>query len=366
MKKINMLLTLCIFNVNAAIQNPYPEIDTHNMFTTLYTFPEQLQHAVEIGKQITLKNIHLPQIKNIIFAGMGGSAIAGDIATLLCKDNATIPMIVNRDYTLPNWVNHETLVILLSYSGNTEETISCLHEATNRNAHIIGVTSGGIIKKELLARNSTVITIPDGMMPRSALGYLTIPLLYIMEQLDQIDPLFELHLTNVIKELSHYRLNLSSLKENENIAYSIAQQIITAMPLIYTPENTRAIASRWRTQLAENSKTLSSIHTLPELNHNEIVTWQNNDTKKDSYGIIWLTESDMHKRNKKRLEITRQLMQKKCAYQKTIHCTDQSLIERVFFLLYIGDWVSYWTAILKNIDPTPIDNINTLKKFMSS
>lgn len=370
MKKLTLSLALSLSSMISAQpaqlkHSPHPEIDRSNMFDAIYTFPEQLEEAMKIGKNI--RHGRLVTVENIVFAGMGGSAIAGDIAALICKDNATMPMVSNRNYTLPNWVDRNTLVILLSYSGNTEETISCMHDAFDRGATIVGITSGGTIKKELEERGCTVITVPGGLMPRAALGYLVGPLLYVMDQLDQIDPIFELHLENLIKELKYYRTILAGKTSQKNFAYETAEQIVTAMPLIYAESgSTEAIAKRWRTQLAENSKTLSSVHTLPELNHNEIVTWQSDDNKAKKYGIIWLIDSAMHERNKKRLEITRNIIGDNIAYQKTIRCSGQSFLERMFFSLYIGDWVSYWAAILKKVDPTPIDNIDTLKQCMST
>ncbi len=371
MKKLTLSLVLCLSSMLNAQpaqlkESPHPEIDRSNMFDAIYTFPEQLEWAMKMGKTIVLKHRKSP-VKNIVFAGMGGSAISGDIAALLCKDDATVPMISNRNYTLPSWVDRETVVILLSYSGNTEETVSCMHDAFDRGAMVVGITSGGTIKKELAARGDDVITVPGGMMPRAALGYLVGPLLYVMDQLDQIDPIFELRLENLIKELKYYRTILAGETTQKNFAYETAEQISTAMPLIYAESGTtEAVAKRWRTQLAENGKTLSSVHTLPELNHNEIVAWQSDENKAQKYGIIWIIDSAMHERNKKRYEITRNIMADNIAYQKTIRCSGQSFLERTFFSLYIGDWVSYWTAILKKVDPTPIDNIDTLKQCMST
>jgi len=334
------------------------------MFSALYHLPEQIAEGMSIGKQITIKH-HNSELKNIVFAGMGGSAIAGDIAISLCN-NATVPMTTVRNYTLPSWVNTHTTVILLSYSGNTEETIACMHQALNKGATVIGITSGGIIKDTLTTLNGDVITIPGGMMPRAAIGYLAIPLLYILDELNQIDSTFEQQLKNLILNLKQHRKTLSDSTAQDNIAFSTAQQILSATPRIYAASNaTATIAKRWRAQLAENSKLLSSTHALPELNHNEIVSWQNTKRSAHRYGIIWITDSSMHTRNKKRFDITHNMAKDHVAYQKAIDCTGESLIERTFYALYIGDWVSYWAAILQHIDPTPINNIEYLKKHMS-
>ena len=149
------------------------------MFTYIYSFPEQLQKAREIGTNIVPHN-NLQDINGIVFAGMGGSGIAGEVVATSISKNLEIPVVCVKGYSLPNWVNNHTLVILCSYSGNTEETLSCFNDAKNRNACIVGITSGGVLRNVLVENNYDCIEIPRGMQPRAALGYLSIPLYFYL------------------------------------------------------------------------------------------------------------------------------------------------------------------------------------------
>lgn len=343
----------------------YEKYDSLNMFGTLYNFSQQLTDAMTIGAEFSLSK-HYEQPQAIVFAGVGGSAIAGDIISLLIGQTCDIPMLVVRNYTLPAWVDDSTLVVCLSYSGNTEETLSLFHDAVERDAQIIGITSGGKLAQELKDRNFDFITIPDGLPPRCALGYLTVPLLYALNQLGLVQGDLEEDLLNAMTHITQYRDQWSQ-EDEKNLALQIAQQIYTTFPLIYGEMGkTNVIGKRWRAQLAENSKMLASTHNLPELNHNEIVGWNQNPELLKKMGVIWLIDQDMHPRIQKRLEITKKIIAPHAAYQLEIVNAGSSIMERVLHLIYLGDWVSFWCAILHQIDPTPVENIKSLKEQMSN
>jgi len=341
----------------------YKAIDTNDMFNKIFNFPSQITHAICISQGIEYKHDYT-NINAIVCAGMGGSGIAGDIAYLLAKSHLTVPLVTVKNYTLPSWCNDRTLVILVSYSGNTEETLSCFNEALEKKSKIIGITSGGKLQNQLFAHNYDIVHIPTGLPPRAALGYLTIPILYCLYhlQLIPIDPTNELvNTTQLLKEL---QLSFSQTTD-KNPTYKLAQQITNSMPLIYgEAETTACIATRWRAQLAENSKTLASSHTLPELNHNEIVGWQETTQKKT--GIIWLLDDAMHPRNKLRYNFSKDIIETRADYQYEITSVGKSFMERIFYLIHFGDWVSFWLAIMNNVNPTTIANINQLKEKMSS
>jgi len=304
-------------------------------------------------------------INAIICAGMGGSGIAGDIAQLFLKSTLSVPFITVKNYTLPSWCNENTLVILLSYSGNTEETLSCFDEALAKKSHIIGITSGGKLQQRLQNYSYDTICIPKGLPPRAALGYLSVPILYCLYHLD-LTPNPTHDLVNTIKLLKKSR-TLFSQADPDNPAYTLAQQMQNSMPFIYgETETTACIAARWRAQLAENSKIIAGIHTLPELNHNEIVGWQNNTTICSNIGIIWLLDNAMHTRNKLRYNFTKNIINDHAQYQCDITSKGDSFMERMFYLIHFGDWVSFWLAIVNNVNPTNIDNIIQFKKMMSA
>jgi glucose/mannose-6-phosphate isomerase len=369
MKKYMLLLTgLLIMNLQATkpeIKNPAPTVDTQNMFNAIYTFPEQMERAMRIGKKIKIRHSY-KHINHIMFTGMGGSGMAGNIAKTLVQKQSPIAITIHNDYDLPNWVNENTLVICLSYSGNTEETLSCFDAAQKKNASIIGVTSGGILYEKLKENTYDIALIPEGMQPRAGLGYLTIPLLYILKKIGVINFDIEKDLKNTIKLLKVSR-EAFSVQEKSNLAYTYAQLFKKCTPIIYGEANsTGCIAQRWKAQFAENSKMLASTHLLPELDHNEIVAWQENPDLLKRSVIIWLNDKDMHPRNRARQNITKEVIGDMPYIQLEFEGIGNSQCERLFYLVHLGDWTSYWCALAHDVDPTAIVNINTLKSKMKA
>jgi len=339
----------------------YTTIDSHNMHGNIFNFPDQLANAIAIGKSTQLRN-NYKNIAQIVCAGMGGSGIAGNMVALFTKSDRTFPITVVKNYELPNWVNHQTLVLLFSYSGNTEETLSCFQHAHEKKSQIIGITSGGKLGKLLHQHNYDMITIPSGLPPRAALGYLTIPMVYALQKIELV-PDYTPQLEASITQLKEYRMAFSE-PGIHNPAFKIAQALYNTMPIIYGEAGTTAtIAMRWRAQLAENSKMIASMHVLPELNHNEIVGWES-PSLLHNLQIIWLLDTDMHPRNKLRQEITKNIIGNR-AFHLEVASKGSSCIERMLYLIHLGDWVSFWAAILRQVNPTEINNINYLKERMA-
>lgn len=339
--------------------------DEQNMFQAIYAFPEQMETAMEIGTKIKLNNSYT-EINHVLFTGMGGSGMAGNMVKTLIQQESSIPISIHKNYDLPNWVNEKTLVICLSYSGSTEETISCFEAARQKNAPIIGITSGGILCDALLKNNYDVIHIPDGLAPRAALGYLSIPLLYLMKKIGVTNIDADNELGETVNLLKKSRKQFSTTSQ-ENPAYMFAQNYNELLPVIYGEHETTAIiAQRWQAQFAENSKMIARIHTLPELDHNEIVGWQENPTLLKKSVIIWLIDQTMHPRNRARQKITREVIGDSPTAHLDIEGIGETWCQRMFYLVHLGDWMSYWCAIAHNVDPTVIKNINTLKEKMKS
>ncbi|MFQ6608142.1 MAG: bifunctional phosphoglucose/phosphomannose isomerase [Fidelibacterota bacterium] len=343
--------------------NKIRQLDPDNMFGYIFDFPEQLESAMKVGQYIKLKG-DVTEVRNVIIAGMGGSAIAGDVAAAIIGSKCRIPIVVIRNYSLPEWVNASSMVICLSYSGNTEETLSCLHDAFERGATTLGITTGGQLAAELEEQDSDVVIIPDRLPPRAALGYLVVPLLSILKKYGVLNLGNEKTLTSTIDLLKTER-NILSQGNSDGHAWVLANAIHTSVPVIYgEARTTAAVALRWRGQLEENAKMVAFHNVLPEMNHNEIVGYHNNPNLLDQLGIIWLSDSSDHERNQKRRELTKSIIGNKCLYQIEVKGKGNSYMERLFYLIHLGDWVSYWCAILHKTNPTPVDNIVQLKKLL--
>ena len=235
---------------------------------------------------------------------MGGSAIGGDINNMLLRDDLAIPLIVSRNYNIPKWANKHTLVIVSSYSGDTEETLSAFDDALLKECQIIGITTGGTLLNKISVNNLDHIIMPKGLQPRAALAYSFVPMLYLFLELGLIE--MDLH-NNLINSVTLLQSVRDSYRHNDqnNKTWILSNKIYNTIPIIYgESDNTSIIALRWSNQLCENSKMLSFCNELPEFNHNEIVGWENNTSIIEKLSIIWLNDKSNHERIDIRQEIT--------------------------------------------------------------
>ncbi len=201
----------------------YHKIDKSDMFQSIFDFPNQLGTALKIGKKIKLTKQY-NNIKNIVIAGMGGSAVGGDLLLTLLKNHLSIPLYISRDYSLPNWVNKSSLVICSSYSGDTEETLSAFNEAKGKKSAIIGITTGGKLAHQLEQNGFDKIIIPGGLQPRSAVSFSLIPLIYLIQNLLNIDMKLEKNIQKVFITLLEKR-KIYSIKDIENPVYLLSKEI---------------------------------------------------------------------------------------------------------------------------------------------
>ncbi len=318
-------------------------------------FPEQLRKAVEIAEAVKLtpaKN----EIKNVLIAGLGGSGIGGTIASEINMLECKVPVTVTKGYFMPEFVNENTLVIVSSYSGNTEETINVMNLAIERKANIVAVTSGGIIAETAKTKNLDLIILPGGMPPRACLGYSMVQVLNIL-------PRFNLTKTNPIPQI------LSSadllVKENENIqreAKSISDFFKGKIPVLYTTTFHEGLAIRWRQQINENSKMLCWHHVVPEMNHNELVGWRN---KNENLAVLYLLFNDEYDRNLKRIDMNKEVIKQYTSNIHTLIAKGNGEIEQTFYLNAVGDWVSYYLSIENGVEAAEINVINHLKNQLS-
>ena len=340
------------------------KIGKENMLGFLMSFPEQCHEALGIGEGVKIDKTYKKKYSNVIFLGLGGSAIGADLIKNFIENEIKIPISVSRNYTLPNFVNKDSLVFAISYSGNTEETLSSYKDALKRKGKIIVITSGGELESLAIKNKHILISTPKGYPPRCALGYSFIPALISLSKLGLIkDKRREIQkASNFLKSVSK-KLN-PNIKNN--IAKNIAAKIKGKIPVVYASENLSSVATRWRGQFEENSKNLASSHVFPEMNHNEIVGWEN--PKKALQNVIALILSDKgdHPRIKKRMDITESLLSKEKFSILRVEALGNSLLERILYLVYVGDFVSLYLALMNGVDPTPVKRIDTLKRMMKA
>lgn len=339
------------------------KLDSSDMLGFIHGLPEQCRDAYRIGISC---NINKPAIKidNIVFAGVGGSGIGAELAKIYLQGELKIPVSICRNYTLPDFAGENTLLFCSSYSGNTEETLSCFEQGLKRRSFIVTIGSGGRLKEASLKNNFTHITVPSGYPPRAGIGYMSITIFGALVKLGLIKDK-----ENDIKELCSI---LSDVRDREigsgvpaagNISKRIAEKLYKRYCVIYgTADTTEAVGARWREQLAENAKSLSSANVLPEMNHNEIVGWKFPKGLLKGLKVIILSDKDDHERTKERVRISKEIIGKSGAEVMVLKRENGERLARVYSLVYIGDFASFYLAILNNIDPTPVDNVDYLKK----
>ncbi len=337
--------------------------DPQGMIFLVEKFREQCEDAERIARNFDLPVLSGAQ--NIVICGMGGSAIGGDLLKAYLSGSVEVPMEVVRNYSLPRYVDQNTLVIVSSYSGNTEESLSAYEQAKNQGATILGVSTGGKLAAHCKQDGFTCIRIPGGYSPRAALGYSFITLLVMMERLGYVEDQSEA-LQNLYNALAHsIRDNGFKQVEEQNPAKHLAQELYDAIPVIYAGQDAfHPVASRWRAQINENAKTLAHEHVVPEMNHNEILGWRHPAQLMKKFHVIYLLDKGYHEQTCKRFKVMEGILKPKVKGITKVSARGEGLLARMFTTINFGDYVSVYLAYLNQQDPTPIPAIDQLKTAM--
>ncbi len=317
-------------------------IDKEDMLAVLESFPSQCRNALSLAAGITVPKT----ITNVVVTGMGGSAIGGDLLRSYLMDS-DLPIIVNRGYQIPKFVDSNTLVFAVSYSGNTEETLSAVAEAKKKKAHIIGITSGGKLAKQV----KSIIKVPVGFQPRAGIGYLFFPMLGV---------LYNSRLADVKNKDLNEMFNLLTDKDYyREEARRLASLIKNRKPIVYSSELFYPVAYRFKTQINENAKYPAFINVFPEMNHNEINAFRFMERSK--FMVFMIRDQYDHPRIKKRMNICTEIMNERVDVED-IFTKGQSLLARMFSTIHLLDFLSYEFAIANRVDPSPVEVIELLKK----
>ncbi len=338
-------------------------IDVSGMYNLIKSFPEQASDAVEIAQASKIK-LSLSRIENVVITGLGGSAIGGDILRSYGADQIGVPVLVNRSYTLPRFVGNNSLVVVSSYSGGTEETISAYAMARKKGAQILVISSGGKIGETAAKLHHNWIKIPGGLPPRAALGYSFFTMLTAFQNFGLLKsrPAEIKETLGLLKRLSD---EYSDYVKNPQPVW-VAEQLINMLPIVYSSsERIDAVNLRWRGQMSENAKTVAFGNFFPEMNHNEIVGYSTLRDILSRFVVIFLIDKGDHPRVAARFNFVKEIIRPYCSEVIEIESQGKSLLARMFSLIHLGDWTSYYLALKKNVDPTPVSNIDMLKKSLS-
>jgi glucose/mannose-6-phosphate isomerase len=343
----------------------YRKFDSEGMLKHLHTFPVLCQQAWEM-----IPNFKLPRdyagVKKIIILGMGGSAIGGDLVSSLAVRESRIPVLVCRDYDLPQHVDSETLVIASSYSGATEETLSAFKQSFDTPARKLAITTGGKLKNLCDIQKVPVITFSYRSQPRAALPFSFFILLGILHNLG-ILPEKPADITETFTNLTTVANKFNErIPAEMNPAKTIAQKLWGRLPIIYGAGITAEVAHRWKTQINENSKTMAYYEVFSELNHNSIVGYGLPEELNRQAMVVMLDSDLLNERVRLRYQITRQLLEQAGIYCQTLNGEGVSPLSQMLTLILLGDYVSYYLAMLNQVDPSPVQPIDFLKKNLAN
>lgn len=339
--------------------------DPGGMLKALWSLPEQCVEAERLTQEFNPPQ-NFAAVNTILVTGLGGSAIGGDLLRVFIAGKSKVPVVVNRDYVLPEFVSDKTLVFAVSYSGNTEETLSAYAQAREKQANIIALTTGGKLKEMAQRDGVPVITVPGGISPRAATGYLFIPTVVTLAKLGIIP--------DVAGEISDTITTLQGLREKfkpsapaaGNLAKQIAGKLFGRIPLIWgATGTTEVVATRWKGQINENSKAMAYWNFLPELNHNEIVGFEKPGELLKQLAVVILRDQNDHPRVQQRMEISKTIIKDKVSSITEVTSTGATVLARTFSLTYTGDYASVYLAALYGIDPSPVKMIDYLKNELA-
>ncbi len=332
--------------------------DSDDMLSRIKDLPKQVRDAWTIASKATIAPAY-SDVRNIVVAGMGGSAIGGDLAAALLADELKVPMSVHRDYGLPAYVGRDTLVIVSSYSGNTEETLSSFEEARKRGAKVLALTTGGKIAELARASNYPVVTFSYKAQPRAALGYSLGLVLGVLAKLGFTRDLSD----DVEAALS----DLAKLEERvhegarTNDAKKMALELAGRIPFAYGAGVMGVMARRVKGQWNENAKNWSAFDVMSELNHNAVVGFEHPPIAKEALTVLLLRSDRDNPRHKLRFEVTRELLDRARIPHKTLQFVGRNMLSEVLQMVLFTDYVSFYVALLNGADPSPVKSIDYLK-----
>lgn len=342
------------------------KLDPSGMRGLIEGLPAQFSDAAERALAI---RIPVPSAtpSSLIVAGLGGSAIGGDIARSALAGSLRLPLLVSRDYSLPAFLNAGSIVVACSYSGNTEETLSAYSQACNAGANIICITSGGKLAVRAGADGQPLVAIPGGMPPRAALGYSALALIGAIRALGLIPDVRQ-----TFEETAALLQNLAArfraeVPADQNPAKAMAKSLHGKIVAVYGGSGLlESAAVRWRGQMEENAKNLALHHVLPEMNHNEILGWESPPAVLRHVGVVFLRDAGDHPQVSRRFDLTRRIVEPKAGATHEVWSEGSAPLARIFSVLYLGDFVSLYLAFLNKVDPTRIDAIDYLKRELGS
>lgn len=340
-------------------------IREEGMLDHVLSLPDQLRDAKKLAEEVVLPPSYR-EVENIVAAGMGGSAIGGALAASLLEGELPLPMTLSRDYHIPKFVGERTLFIALSYSGNTEETISAYQQAKERRAKLVCIASDGELSESALHDGFPLVKVPTGYQPRAAIGYLFVPILVVLAKLGLI-PDKSREIEEAAEVIEEWGEELSpECPTPDNLAKQLAERMRGKIPVIYGNEGgyTGVVAYRWKTQLNENAKTYAISNVLPEMNHNEVEGWRFPGPILRNFVAVFIRDPADHPHVRKRFDLTKEIVRKHAPVYE-VWPRGESKTAKALGLVFLGDMVSLYLAALNGVVAYKVETIEWLKEQLA-
>ncbi|MCR4408633.1 MAG: bifunctional phosphoglucose/phosphomannose isomerase [Anaerolineae bacterium] len=342
----------------------YKKLDPDDMLGRISELPRQCRDAWDNAQSLDMPESYR-RANKIIILGMGGSAIGGALLSDLVRFECAVPILVNRDYTVPACMDRQTLAIASSYSGNTEETLISLEQAIKQEAMLLAVATGGKLAERARELQAPLLLFNYKSMPRAALGHSLILLLGVLCKLGLV-PDKTADLDEAIAVMENWQ---TEIKESVPLAKNTAKQLATRLygklPVVYGANYLSEVARRWKGQFNENSKNWSFFEQFPELNHNAVLGYQWPAALVEKVVVIFLSSALDHPRNRVRMQVTQEILARQGVQYEVVEARGESPLAQVLSIIHFGDYVSYYLALLNGADPSTVDTISYLKKRLA-
>jgi glucose/mannose-6-phosphate isomerase len=340
------------------------KLDHEGMLGHAAALPQQCREAWAATQRLALPGDYRTANK-VVIAGMGGSAIGGDLAAAVAAGTSFMPVLVHRDYELPAHVDAGTLLIASSYSGNTEETLAAFHAARERGCRLAAVTTGGELMRLAREWDAPLVSFDYESQPRAALGYPFMSVLGILRALEVLDdPTADLEEALAALE-DRKGLFAPESPLGQNPAKQLASRLSGRVPIVIASGALAPVARRWKTQFNENSKSWAYFEVLPEMDHNALSGIHFPPEAAGRFRVILLQQASLHPRNALRLDLTQEILEGQGIGCERVLVPGGSELAQILSAVQLGDFASTYLALLYGADPTAIEDIVGLKEQMT-
>lgn len=341
------------------------KLDTIDALGDTYRYDLQFREGCELANAFQIDRLQ-GKIDEIVMCGTGGGSMASvNLLKSYVFDEIKVPILLNQGYTLPAFVDRDSLVLIMTHSGSMEEIISSYRQAIEAGARIIVLTAGGMFKEMALHHGHPMLNVPGGMMPRVVPGYIFIPVLLILHKLGLVsDPAEAVQETIELVSLLKAQYGVQSPIES-NPAKQMAMAMDGLIPVVYgTLPYTDSVAWRFKNQLGENSKLMAFWNAIPALHHDEAVGWDADSAMLKQFHFTLIRDAEDSGKNALRLKITGEILRERVGAVTEIATQGNSRMARLFSAIYLTDFVSLYVPLLRGVDPTPVDMLNIFKSKM--